>query len=203
MHGFASSPKGRKVAALAEQLGPEGFEVAAPDLNVPSFEKLSFEAMTEAAAAEITKRSPAVVVGSSLGALVALAAVGIGHSAPLVLIAPALGFGRRWTEKLPPGDPLQFFHFGEERELPIHRRFFEEMAAVDVDRHPPEVAVTVIMGTQDESVPLELVQDVWKRWEVSGRLVPGSRFVSIPGGDHGLVGHADLLAEEIRASALP
>ena len=159
--------------------------------------------MAEAAGAEITKRSPAVVVGSSLGALVALAAVGIGHSAPLVLIAPALGFGRRWTEKLPPGDPLRFFHFGEERELPIHRRFFEEMAAVDVDRHPPEVAVTVIMGTQDESVPLELVQDVWKRWEVSGRLVPGSRFVSIPGGDHGLVGHADLLAEETRASALP
>ena len=202
LHGFASSPNGRKVAALREALGPEGFEVVAPELNVPSFEKLSFESMSEAAAAAIAKHSPAVVVGSSLGALVALQAIRVGHAAPLVLIAPALGFGKRWTEKLPPGDPMRFFHFGENKELPIHRGFFEEMAAVDVDRYPPEVAVTVIMGARDESVPPELVEEVWKRWEVSGRLVPGSRFIVVPNGDHGLVEQVDLLGEEIRASAI-
>ena len=202
LHGFASSPNGRKVAALRETLGPEGFEVVAPDLNVPSFERLSFEAMSETAAAAIAKHSPAVVVGSSLGALVALQAIRIGQAAPLVLIAPALGFGKRWTEKLPPGDPVTFFHFAENRELPIHRSFFEEMATVEVDRHPPEVGVTVIMGARDESVPPELVEAVWKRWEVSGRLVPGSRFVAVPGGDHGLVDHAGLLGDEIRASAM-
>jgi len=190
------------VAALREALGPEGFEVVAPELNVPSFEKLSFESMSEAAAAAIAKHSPAVVVGSSLGALVALQAIRVGHAAPLVLIAPALGFGKRWTEKLPPGDPMRFFHFGENKELPIHRGFFEEMAAVDVDRYPPEVAVTVIMGARDESVPPELVEEVWKRWEVSGRLVPGSRFIVVPNGDHGLVEQVDLLGEEIRASAI-
>jgi uncharacterized protein len=202
LHGFASSPNGRKVAALKETLGPEGFEVVAPDLNVPSFEKLSFEAMSEAAAAAITKHSPAVVVGSSLGALVALQAIRIGHRVPLVLIAPALGFGKRWTEKLPPGDPLRLFHFGENKELPIHRGFFEEMSGVDADRYPPEVAVTVIMGTKDESVPVDLVEEVWKRWEVSGRLVPGSRFISVPGGDHGLVDHVGLLGDEIRSAAM-
>ncbi|HEY6929772.1 MAG TPA: YqiA/YcfP family alpha/beta fold hydrolase [Thermoanaerobaculia bacterium] len=202
LHGFASSPNGRKVAALKETLEPEGFEVVAPDLNVPSFERLSFEAMSETAAAALTKHSPAVVVGSSLGALVALQAVHIGHAVPLVLIAPALGFGTRWTEKLPPGDPVRFFHFGENRELLIHRGFFEEMAGVDVDLYPPEVAVTVVMGTRDDSVPVDLVEGVWKRWEISGRLVPGSRFVSVPGGDHGLVDNVGLLANEIRSAAM-
>jgi uncharacterized protein len=202
LHGFASSPNGRKVAALRQTLEPEGFEVVVPDLNVPSFAMLSFEEMSETAAAAITKHSPAVVVGSSLGALVALRAIRIGHAAPLVLIAPALGFGKRWTEKLPPGDSVTLFHFAENKELPIHRGFFEEMAAVEVDRYPPEVGVTVIMGTRDESVPAELVEAVWKRWEVSGRLVPGSRFIAVPGGDHGLVDHAGLLGDEIRASAM-
>ena len=75
---------------------------------------------------EIKRHLPAVVVGSSLGAVVALEAARIALKAPLVLIAPALGFGSRWTEKLPEGDPVRFFHFGEERELPIHRRFFTD-----------------------------------------------------------------------------
>ena len=177
----------------------------APDLNVPSFTTLSFHAMATVAGAEIQKHSPSLVVGSSLGALVALEAARGRYKAdiPLVLIAPALGFGRRWTENLPEGDPIPFFHFGENREIPIERRFFDEMIGVDADRDPPEVPVTVVMGTQDESVPFELVEGVWKRWEVSGRLVPGSRFVSVPYGDHGLVAHADLLAEEIRSAALP
>jgi uncharacterized protein len=202
LHGFASSPHGRKITALGERLGPEGFEIVAPDLNVPSFEKLSFEAMTKVAAKEIERRLPAVVVGSSLGALVALEAARPAKGIPLVLIAPALGFGGRWNEKLAPGDPVMFFHFDKERELPIHRRFFDEMAAVTVDRNPPESLVTVIMGAKDESVPYELVQNVWKSWEVSGLLVPGSRFITVPDGDHGLVENVNLLADEVRVAAL-
>jgi uncharacterized protein len=202
LHGFASSPRGRKVNALAEELGPEGFEIVAPDLNAPSFERLSFEAMTKTAEQEIERRRPAVVVGSSLGALVALQASRQSKGVPLVLIAPALGFGRRWIEKLAPGDPVMFFHFDQERELPIHRRFFDEMAALTVDRNPPEALVTVIMGAKDESVPYELVQNVWKSWEVSGLLVPGSRFVTVPDGDHGLVENVNLLADEVRIAAL-
>lgn len=151
---------------------------------------------------EIKRHLPAVVVGSSLGALVALEAARIALKAPLVLVAPALGFGSRWTERLPPGDPVRFFHFGEERELPIHRRFFEEMAQADPDRDPPEVPVTVFMGARDESVPIDLVRTVWRRWEESGRLCSGSRFVEIADGDHGLVDHVERIAAEIR-SRLP
>jgi uncharacterized protein len=201
LHGFASSPKGRKVTALREILRPRGVRVVAPDLNIPSFEKLDFRAMAKISVWEMKKHLPAVVVGSSLGALVALQAERAVPVAPLVLIAPALGFGNRWIEKLPPGDPVPFFHHGEEREIPVHRRFFEEMARLETDREPPAAPATVIMGRQDESVPFDLVREVWSRWEASGRLAGGSRFVEIPDGDHGLTAHVDRIAYEIVEAA--
>jgi len=146
---------------------------------------------------EMKKHLPAVVVGSSLGALVALQAERTVPLAPLVLIAPALGFGRRWVESLPPGDAISFFHHGEERELPVHRRFFEEMARADPDREAPAAPVTVVMGRRDESVPFHLVEETWSRWEASGRLHAGSRFIGIADGDHGLAAHVDLIADAI------
>jgi pimeloyl-ACP methyl ester carboxylesterase len=173
----------------------------APDLNIPSFERLDFKAMTQMSFWEVKKRLPAVVVGSSLGALVALAVARIALHAPLVLIAPALGFGSRWLEKLPEGDPVRFFHHGAGQEMAVHRRFFEEMTRVDADQEPPEVRVVVIMGRHDESVPFEGVIRVWNGWEASGRLVEGSRFVEIADGDHGLVGHVDHIAEEVVVAA--
>ena len=198
LHGFASSPAGRKIALLREAFASDGIEVLAPDLNRPSFERLDFEAMADEAVRAAATANPTVVIGSSLGALVALEAARRGVRAPLVLVAPALGFGPRWTEKLAPGDPVRFFHHGANRELSIHRRFFEQMAAVDVDRDPPAVPVTVVMGEKDESVPYAGVRDTWRRWEASGRLAAGSRFVSIAGGDHGLVDHVATIAEAIQ-----
>ena len=198
LHGFASSPAGRKVTALREILEPAGLRVVAPDLNIPSFERLDFRAMAKIGVWEMKKRMPAAVVGSSLGALVALEVSSMAPVAPLVLVAPALGFGSRWVEKLAPGEFVPFLHHGEGREIAVHRRFFEEMSRLEPDRDPPSVPVTVVMGANDESVPFDLVRGVWERWEESGRLDPRSRFVEIPGGDHGLTDHVDQIAQEIR-----
>jgi pimeloyl-ACP methyl ester carboxylesterase len=156
--------------------------------------------MSRASFWEIKKQMPAAVVGSSLGALVALDAARIALHAPLLLLAPALGFGSRWIERLPPGDPIPFVHHGEQREIAIHRRFFEQLARVDADRDPPDVPVVVIMGRHDESVPFDLVRGVWNRWEMSGRLAAGSRFVEIADGDHSLIEHVGRIAEEIERS---
>jgi len=200
LHGFASSPAGRKIALLRKAL-PADHRVVAPDLNRPSFEKLDFDAIVTAALDAAEADPPAVLVGSSLGALAALEASRRGIDAPLVLVAPALAFGLRWIEKLAPGDPIPFFHHGENREIPIHRRFFEQMAALSVERDAPRPTVAVVMGVKDESVPFEGVYATWRRWESSGGLAKGSRFVAIPDGDHGLVTHVDRIAEEVRTAA--
>jgi hypothetical protein len=102
--------------------------------------------------------------------------------------------------RLAPGDPVRFFHHGKGRELEVHRSFFEGMARLEVDREPPRQSVVVIMGERDESVPFKGVEAAWRRWESSGRLAPGSRFVSIADGDHGLLGFIDQIAEAIRSS---
>jgi pimeloyl-ACP methyl ester carboxylesterase len=189
LHGLASSPRGRKRELLEKRFGKEGFTVVAPDLNVPSFRRLDFLEMARVARAACDRAEPRVIVGSSLGALVALSLSEAlsSSSPPLVLVAPALGFGARWKSKLPEGDVFDLFHHGQGRPLPIHRRFFEAMADVRVDAAPPPVAVSIVMGTDDESVPFAQVAEAWARWEASGRLVRGSRFHRVEGGDHGLV----------------
>jgi len=200
LHGFASSPEGRKVTLLREVLEPEGYRVVAPDLNRPSFGKLDFDEIVAEAAKAAATEKPSVAIGSSLGALVALAAARQGAlTAPLVLVAPALGFGRRWIENAAPGDPVRFYHYGQGKELEVHRRFFQQMAENTIDGDPPPQRVVVIMGEQDESVPFAGVAEAWRRWESSGRLAPGSRFVSVPGGDHGLIGSVVLIAGVVRS----
>jgi hypothetical protein len=55
------------------------------------------------------------------------------------------------------------------------------------------------MGRRDESIPFEEIFKTWRLWEASGRLAPGSHFVEIPEGDHGLADFTDQIAAEIRA----
>jgi pimeloyl-ACP methyl ester carboxylesterase len=204
LHGLASSPRGRKRAVLEDRFGPEGIEVVAPDLNVPSFRRLDFLEMVRAARTAFERAEPRVIVGSSLGALVALSlSEDLSSSSPsfspgLVLVAPALGFHERWKEKLPEGEEFELFHHGEERMLPIHRRFFEDMALVRVDDAPPPVPVSVVMGTEDEVVPFAQVSAAWEVWAASGALVRGSHFHRVAGGDHGLVAFGDEIESAVR-----
>ena len=194
LHGFSSSPKSAKVLALKELI-PE-VEFIVPDLNVPSFEKLDFYACVEKALK--AAKDPSAIVGSSLGALMALEVVRRGLKKPLVLIAPALGVVDQWITTSPDGDPVMMFNHARGEKAPIHRRFFEQMKEVDSDRNNPQVPVTLIMGRHDESVPFDRVHAVWRRWEDSGNVVRGSSFVEIAEGDHSLTAFADVLAREIR-----
>jgi len=197
-HGFASSPDSRKVTSLRELLAPDGIALDTPDLNVPSFERLDFDAMVALGLAHGRANPPRAIVGSSLGALVALAVSKREIDAPLVLIAPALGIASRWIDELPDGDPISVFNHARNGQAPIHRAFFEGMARVDVDRQPPAQQVTVIAGRNDESVGFENIERVWREWEATGRLVAGSRFIDIPNGDHGLVDFVDVIAAAVR-----
>jgi len=200
-HGFASSPASAKIVALRPLLDPQQIELNTPDLNVPSFEKLDWNAMIARALDAARDSPPRAIVGSSLGSLVALEVVRRGVIAPLVLIAPALGIADRWKTKLPPGDPIITFNHARGENVPIHRAFFEQMFDVRVDEEPPPpVRVVAIMGRDDETVPFDRVEATWKRWESRG-LAPGSKFIEIAQGDHGLTSEVELIAREIAAAA--
>lgn len=196
-HGFASSPASAKITALRPLLAPRGIELITPDLNAPSFERLDWNAMVDRGVAEAHRVQPVAMVGSSLGALVALAVAQRGMHVPLVLIAPALGVAQRWREKLPDGDPVSVFNHARGENAPIHRAFFLQMADLHVDAAPPPATVTAIMGRLDETVPFDLARATWERWN----LAPPSRFVEIPDGDHGLVAHSNLIADAIAEAA--
>ena len=196
-HGFASSPGSAKITALRPLLAPHGIELHTPDLNVPSFERLDFEAVVDHAVEEGTRVPPRALVGSSLGALVALAVARRGVAVPLVLIAPALGVAERWREKIPAGDPVTVFNYARNADAQIHRAFFEQMANLHVDDEPPPSRVTAIMGRDDETVPFDMVEKRWRSWEESGRLAAGSELRVIEHGDHGLVAHAHAIEQAI------
>lgn len=196
-HGFASSPASAKIAALRPLLAPHGIELNTPDCNVPSFERLDFEAVVGHALQCARETPPRAMVGSSMGALIALAVCRRGVHVPLVMIAPALGVAERWREKIPDGDPVPVFNYARNADVPIHRAFFEQMATLYVDAAPPPARVTAIMGRQDETVPFEVVERRWHEWESSGALVAGSRLIVIDEGDHALVDQAKLIEEAI------
>jgi alpha-beta hydrolase superfamily lysophospholipase len=196
-HGFASSPASAKITALRPLLEPYGVELNAPDLNVPSFEQLDFDAVVAHAVDTARTTPPRAMVGSSLGALVALATARRGVHVPMVLIAPAFGVARRWQTKIPDGDPVMTFNYARNAEAPIHRHFFEQMTRLHVDDDPPPVRVTVIMGRKDETVPFDIVEETWRNWERAG-VVPGSRFIVLEQGDHSLVADAETIRDAIR-----
>lgn len=200
-HGFASSPDSAKITALRPLLAAHGIELNAPDLNVPSFERLDLDAMVALALRAARDTPPRALVGSSLGAQIALAVADRGVHVPLVLIAPAIGQTERWRRQLPQEDPVIVFNYARNADAPIHRAFFEQMIALRVDAAPPPAPVTVIMGRDDETVSFDLVERLWRAWQASGRLAPGSRFLEIPDGDHGLVSHADLIEQVIVEAA--
>jgi len=199
LHGFASSPDSQKIHSLRALLVPLGVELVTPDLNVPSFEKLDFEAMVRYAAE--VRGAPRAIVGSSLGSVVALELVRRGLHLPLVLIAPGLGIRDQWLAKLPAGDPIEVFNHAVGRPMPIHRAFFEQMSRIDVDREPPPVPVTIFMGRLDETIKFDRVASVWDSWKASGKLAAGSKFIEIPGGDHGLTAFVDRIAPEIHKAS--
>jgi predicted esterase YcpF (UPF0227 family) len=199
-HGFASSPASAKITTLRPLLAPHAIELHTPDLNVPSFERLDFDAMVDHASALGEQIAPRALVGSSLGSLVALATARRGLRVPLVLIAPALGAARRWKSRIADGDPVTVFNFARNAEVGIHRAFFEQMATLDVDDDPPPARVTAIMGKKDETVPFEIVEETWLRWEASGRLAKGSSLIVIDEGDHSLVAHTAVILDAIVAA---
>src|SRR5215207_1260283 len=132
LHGFASSAASTKASYFEARLREHGIPLQTPDLNEPDFSTLTISRMVDqvtAAIDRVPKGTSVVLVGSSLGALVA---VHVAQRRPdrvvrLILLAPALAFGGTNSRSLGDRDLDQWrttgitnvFHYGYGRMLPV------------------------------------------------------------------------------------
>lgn len=165
LHGFASSSESKKGAELAERLAPE-IELRRPDLNRPSFSKLTYSGMLEVVDEMDAEAGsgPWRFIGSSMGGYIAArwAELHPQRVDSLVLLCPGFDMPERWRELLgeerleewrEEGDFLFFDAEGTMKA--VHWELFADAS----DQHPAfpqvEVPVTIIHGIKDEIVDID------------------------------------------------
>jgi hypothetical protein len=198
LHGFASSPSSSKATRFRSELEARGVGVSCPDFNEPAFETLTTTRMLAQVRACLNdvKDGPVALVGSSLGAFVAVHAAASDISGlidRLILLAPALDFGGNRLRQLGPGGiegwrrsgTLKVFHYasGEEREVGF--ALYEDAAAYDALVVPTRLPTLVFQGDGDASVDPAMV----KGW-AEGRPLVDLRMLQ---DDHQLTGSLDLI----------
>lgn len=192
LHGFASGPRGSKGEHCRLWAAARDIPFHAPDLNLPSFEALTVSAQVEAVEALLrTLPEPPVVVGSSLGGLVAAAVAHRGAAlAGLILLAPAFGFasrrleGPRWAGYRRRGS-IPIFHHARNAWTRLGPELLADLPAwADDSRWRVEAPLAILHGTRDESVPVEVSR------AFAGR--HGGADLREMDDDHGLLGAASL-----------
>ena len=174
LHGFASSARSSKATYFAGKLRELGIELHTPDLNAPDFSTLTISRMVEQVGKAIEAVSgPVVLIGSSLGAFVAVQVAlkfpdRIGR---LVLLAPALDFGGNRMRSL--GDTgldewkrtgrLDIFHHGYGRMMPVHFELYADARRHNSVDAALAMPIQVFQGRRDDAVD----PDVVERWSLA------------------------------------
>jgi pimeloyl-ACP methyl ester carboxylesterase len=163
LHGFASSAGSRKAGYFAGQLRSRGIELRCPDFNEPDFESLTMTRMIDQTAGLLAELAqPVVLIGSSLGALVAIhTAARLPDSVDrLVLLAPAVMFsagagkalGAERVAQWRTSGTLDVFHFAYGARRLLNYSFYEDglrYHVLDVALRQPTL---IFQGRRDESV---------------------------------------------------
>jgi len=202
--GFRSAHTGEKAAAVAGWARSKGhaclrFDWLGHGTSDGPFAAFRVsEAVGDAAAALGTVRRPGqplLLVGSSMGAWIALllAARGLADPAGMVLVAPAVDFVSRRLAELP--GPLRealqahgVVHvpdaYNPGGTYPISRDFLDDALALEPGDAllPVPCPVRILHGTADEAVPVATARRL-------ARLLPDATLTEIEGGDHRLNGH--------------
>ena len=180
LHGFASSPESSKAVRFRRELEKRRVGFSCPDFNQPEFETLTTTRMLGQVrdAMRQVKEGPIALVGSSLGAFVAVHAAArdtTGLIDRLILLAPALDFGgnrlrqlgQSGIEEWRRSGTLRVFHYGAGTERQIGFALYEDAALYDAITVPSTVPTMVFQGDQDTSVDPGMV----KEWAEGRELV--------------------------------
>ena len=169
LHGFASSAQSTKAQFFEAKFDEVGIPLVTPDLNAPDFSTLTTTRMIGEVGSVIARGAPGPVVlmGSSLGAFVAwhvaarLAPVLPHHPiVKLVLLAPALSFGRHRQQDFGPGvvdewertGTREFFHYGENAPRQLHYEFYRDALSYLTVNNQVQAPTLIFQGMQDEVV---------------------------------------------------
>ncbi|HOE82113.1 MAG TPA: YqiA/YcfP family alpha/beta fold hydrolase [Myxococcota bacterium] len=166
LHGFSSGPNATKGTWLANSFGKRGVTLALPDLNSPSFAKMTLTDILDTL--DEIDRQAAIhdrwrFIGSSLGGYVAAlwSAMHPGRCDRLVLLCPGFGLQDRWHSLVGQVALDQWKKEGRllladanGDKVPVHYELVEDMA-----RYPKSPATgcptLIIHGTRDDLVPIE------------------------------------------------
>ncbi len=175
LHGFASSPASSKAQFFADRLAKHHVPVVVPDFNLPDFASLTISRMLRQLEGQIAAAPPGplVLVGSSLGGLLAVeAAARQTHVAShpierVVLLAPAVELEwDRWTEIVAKGGvdawrrngAIEIFHYADDRPRCLNFAFYEDAQQYDAAHRRLSQPAIIFQGRHDESVSPRLVE---------------------------------------------
>jgi hypothetical protein len=200
LHGFASSARSSKAGFFRSRLAEHGIDLLTPDFNQPDFAGLTITRMLAQVSAMIADLPPGPVhlIGSSLGAFVALQAAAVeARVERLVLLAPALDFsgnrlrelGDRAVDEWRRTDTLNVFHYGFGRIMPVRFGLYEDAAKYDALTASVTVPVQIFQGRHDRAVSPDTVQ----RWAATR---PGVE-IHMLDDDHQLMGSLGTIWREM------
>lgn len=202
LHGFASSERSAKATFFAARLAEHGHTLHTPDFNEPDFSTLTITRMVEQVCRVVDALTgdPVALIGSSLGAFVAVQAAlqrpqRVGQ---LVLLAPALDFGSNRMREL--GDRgledwrrtnrLDVYHYGYGRVLPVHYELYTDAGRYDAISAHLAMPIQVFQGSRDTVVDPGTV----RQWSVERPNVE----LHMLDDDHQLLGSLDDIWAEMR-----
>jgi pimeloyl-ACP methyl ester carboxylesterase len=178
LHGFASSPRSSKARFFEGRSAAAGFAFECPDLNQPDFTTLSVSRMIDDVDRAIGRcgEGPVALIGSSLGAFVALHAAAREAAARgpasrvdrLVFLAPALDLVRSLEEDFGPArmaawqesGGLEIFHYGDNAMRTLGWDFMPDARRYDSDGVAVDLPMLIYQGRRDDVVKPEGVE----RW---------------------------------------